>query len=82
MSSNDKPPPQTETIPEIMTVLQSCEYAQVSRATLYRWQQRGLPVVHILGVVRIYRSELDRFLLAHQLVKTPRRKRRWSRSGE
>ncbi len=53
--------------PEVLTPKQACEYAQVSRWTLQRWERQGLPVARVGGVVRVFRADIDRFLQAHRL---------------
>ena len=48
--------------PEYMTADGAAEYAQVSRATIYRWCKEGLPTVGTGGIIRIRRSDLDEYL--------------------
>ncbi len=52
--------------PDVMTLKQAREYAQVSRWTLRRWEREGLPVTRVNGIVRVFRDDLDQFLRDHR----------------
>ena len=61
MKTNDQTDPVDSeafyTLGEVIKVL------KVSRTTLWRWRnERGLRMVRIHGVIRIRKSDLDRFL--------------------
>ncbi|KRM95982.1 MULTISPECIES: helix-turn-helix domain-containing protein [Liquorilactobacillus] len=53
-----------KTYPEYMSIIQTCEYANIGRSTLEQnWiKKRGLPTISVGGLTRIKKSDLDTFL--------------------
>ena len=52
---------------EVMTLSQVREFCQISRTTLWEWENsRGLRVIAVGGIKRVRRSDLDAFLSRHE----------------
>ena len=52
---------------EIWTLAETCAFCRVSRTTLYRWRnEQGLKVIHVLGIARVRRRDLEAFLERHE----------------
>lgn len=50
--------------PELMTLQQARDYAQVTKNTLRKWERHGLRVTRYGSIVRVYKADLDAFLRA------------------
>jgi hypothetical protein len=51
----------------LLTLGEVCVHCHIGRTTLWRWRnEHGLRVIHVLGIARVRRRDLDEFLERHE----------------